>query len=117
MLKSWGTRWAIPRPVWFDVISVGGAALQPLVAQAGVTPPPAGVDFDYAEIEIQDNPIRIRMDGSTAQSGPQPTAGVGHLYQPGVVDILSKYELVTTWVIRQLSNNGTLVLTYYRGDR
>lgn len=89
-------------PVGFESLVVGAAAV-PLAAipRTMVT---------YAWIEVQGQPIRIRVDGTA------PTGAVGHFYVPGQTDVLNESEFRNLQAIRDASagSDATLVVTYYK---
>jgi hypothetical protein len=62
----------------------------------------------FAFIEVQAAPIMVRFDG------PDPTATIGHIYNPGQTDVWNEREMRAAKAIRQVGVDGTLVVTYYK---
>lgn len=65
-------------------------------------------NFDFAWLEVEGGPIRIRMDGTA------PTTSVGHLLDPGQSDIFGAKEVRGMQAIATTAQNATLRATYYR---
>jgi hypothetical protein len=88
-------------PVGFQALTVSTNAVALTI--------PAGM-VTYAWIEVQDQPIRVRVDGTA------PTATVGHYYVPGQTDVLNEQELRRLQAIRDTAagSDATLLITYYK---
>ena len=90
-------------PFAFEELTVSGAVI-PLAQLPGLG---EGV-LVGGWIEVESQPIRIRVDSGA------PTSSVGHLYNPGQSDYLNAQELRALRAIRTTASDGLLRVTYYR---
>lgn len=87
-------------PYAYEELTVTGAA-------QGLASIPSDGVLAGGWIEVETNPIRIRVDGVA------PTAAIGHLYNPGQTDYLNAQELRSLRAI-PVAGDGLLRVTYYK---